>query len=119
MSKKTEFVKFVEMAIEVYPQEMNAEAREYWEAFQVSDDKTSGGFTENGKIILKFMQENTDTEMWKAKDIADQIGISSRSVSGSIRKLVTDGYVEKLGQNPTIYKITENGKNINVEGENE
>jgi hypothetical protein len=32
---------------------------------------------------------------------------------------VTDGYVEKLGQNPTIYKITENGKNINVEGENE
>jgi DNA-binding MarR family transcriptional regulator len=119
MSKKTEFVKFVKALIDETNQEMNNEAREYWEAFQVSDDKTGGGFTENGKMILKFMQDNTDTEMWKAKDIADMIGLSSRSVSGSIRKLVTDGYVEKLGQNPTIYKITENGKNINVEGENE
>ena len=36
-------------------------------------------------------------------------------VSGAMRKLVTDGFVEKVGQDPVIYSITENGKNINIE----
>jgi len=120
MSKKLEFIKFIEKAIETYPQEMNEEAAEYWAAFKMTDGDTEKPlFTDNGKLILKFLQDNQQTEMWKAKEIAEQLGISSRSVSGSIRKLVTDGFVEKLGQNPTIYKITEDGKNINVEGEKE
>ena len=50
--------------------------------------------------------------MWKAKDIADKIELSSRTVSGALRKLVSDGYVEKTGKNPVIYNITEKGKNI-------
>jgi hypothetical protein len=32
-----------------------------------------------------------------------------------MRKLVTDGFVEKVGQDPVIYSITENGKNINID----
>ena len=119
MSKKLEFIKFVEKMMIYTDVEMNEEAKEYWEAFKITDGKSESGFTANGKIILQFLQSNSDTDMWKAKDIADQVGLNSRSVSGSIRKLVTDGYVEKLGQNPTIYKITENGKNINIEGEKE
>jgi hypothetical protein len=31
-----------------------------------------------------------------------------------MRKLVTDGFVEKMGQEPTIYSITDNGKNIEI-----
>ena len=38
--------------------------------------------------------------------------VSSRTISGAIRKLVTDGYVEKVGQEPVIYALTEKGKNI-------
>jgi predicted transcriptional regulator len=53
--------------------------------------------------------------MFKAKDIAEGLFISSRAVSGAIRKLVTDGYVEKVGQDPVIYSITEEGKNIKFE----
>lgn len=53
--------------------------------------------------------------MWKAKDIAEGLFVSSRTVSGSIRKLVTDGFVEKVSQDPVIYSITEKGKNINIE----
>ena len=52
--------------------------------------------------------------MWKAKDIAEGLFISSRTVSGAMRKLVADGFVEKVGQDPTIYSLTENGKNINI-----
>ena len=61
------------------------------------------------------MQEHPDTNTWKSKDIAEGLFISSRSVSGSIRKLVNDGFVEKVGQDPTIYSITEQGKNIKID----
>ena len=62
--------------------------------------------------------------MWKAKDIAERMGISSRGVSGAMRKLVSDGFCEKIGENPIVYKLTEKGKNFNLneielnEGEN-
>jgi predicted transcriptional regulator len=72
-------------------------------------------FTDNGKLILKFLQEHQETPMWKARDIAEGLFISSRAVSGAMRKLVTDGFVEKVGQDPVIYSITDNGKNIDIE----
>jgi Mn-dependent DtxR family transcriptional regulator len=53
--------------------------------------------------------------MWKSRDIAEGLFISSRSVSGAKRKLVTDGFVEKIGQDPAVYSLTENGKNIKIE----
>ena len=115
MSKKQEFIKFVEMAIEAYPCPMNDDARLYWEAFIGSSDTEKPTFTDNGKLIMKFLQENTDTPMWKARDIAEGLFISSRAVSGAMRKLVTDGFVEKVGQDPVIYSITEKGKNIDIE----
>ena len=52
-------------------------------------------------------------------DIAEKMFVSSRTVSGSLRKLVTDGYVEKLGENPVIYSLTEKGKNVDINKENE
>ena len=52
--------------------------------------------------------------MWKAKDIAEGLFISSRGVSGAMRKLVTDGYVEKVGQDPVIYSLTEKGKIVEI-----
>ena len=76
--------------------------------------------TENGKVILKFLQEHLETKVWKAKDVAEQLGISSRGASGTMRKLVNDGFCEKLGQDPVIYSLTEKGKNyVIIEGENE
>ena len=76
--------------------------------------------TENGKVILKFLQNHPETIVWKAKDVAEQLGISSRGASGTMRKLVNDGFCEKLGQDPVIYSLTEKGKNyVIIEGENE
>ena len=48
------------------------------------------------------------------RDIAEALFVSSRSVSGAMRKLVTDGFVEKIGQDPVMYSLTEKGKNIEI-----
>ena len=71
--------------------------------------------TDNGKIILKFLQEHQDSSLWKARDIAESLFISSRTVSGAMRKLVSDNFCEKVGENPTIYTLTEKGKNFIIE----
>ena len=117
MSKKQEFINFIEMVLnENKGNEMPENVRLYWDAFRgAGEDGEKPLFTDNGKLILKFMQDHTETPMWKARDIAEGLFISSRAVSGAMRKLVTDGFVEKVGQDPVIYSITENGKNITIE----
>ena len=93
-------------------------AKTFWESL-IKDEKIDKPlFTENGKLILKFLQDNTETDIWKAKDIAEGLFVSSRTVSGALRKLVTDGFVEKMGENPVIYSLTEKGKNIEIKEEN-
>ena len=117
MSKKQEFINFIEMVLnENKGNEMPENVRLYWDAFRgAGEDSEKPLFTDNGKLILKFMQDHTETPMWKARDIAEGLFISSRAVSGAMRKLVTDGFVEKVGQDPVIYSITETGKNITIE----
>lgn len=69
--------------------------------------------TESGLQILEYLQEH-DSKNLKAKDIADGMGVSSRKISGAIRKLVTDGFVDKFGKNPVIYSLTEKGKSFDI-----
>ena len=118
MSKKQEFISYVKDLMDAtseYPVPMSDEARLYWEAFCGTTEAEKPMFTDNGKLILKWMQENTSDPMLRAKDIAEGLFIGSRAVSGAMRKLVTDGFVEKVGQDPVIYSITEKGKNIKIE----
>ena len=119
MSKKQEFINYVkelQAHCDAYSTiEMSEDARLYWEAFCGTTDTERPMFTDNGKLILKWMQNNTSDPMLRAKDIAEGLFISSRAVSGAMRKLVTDGFVEKVGQDPVIYSITEKGKNIKIE----
>lgn len=108
MSLKQDFISYVESNFVTNPMPDNL--IEYWEKFKGgsgSGDKPQ--FTENGKKILIYLKDHTDVKTWKAKDIAEGMFISSRTVSGAIRKLVTDGYVEKVGQDPVIYSITDKG----------
>ena len=53
--------------------------------------------TDNGKMILSFLQQAEEYfEIGlKCKEIADEIGVNSRGISGSMRKLLEYGYVEK------------------------
>ena len=74
-------------------------------------------FTPNGKLILKYMQDNKENynNIFKAKDIGEGLGISSRTASGGLRKLVTDAYVEKVGADPIVYALTDKGTTANLE----
>ena len=62
MSKKQEFIKYVkelQSHCDAYSTiEMNDEARLYWEAFCGNDDIEKPMFTDNGKLILKYLQDN-------------------------------------------------------------
>lgn len=116
MSKKEKFVKVVQEALfdKVDLTEMDPDVVAYWEAFKGKEEADKPMFTDNGKIILKYLQDNPDITSAKAKDIGEGLFISSRAVSGAIRKLVNDGFVEKIGQDPVLYSITEKGKTIEI-----
>ena len=115
MSKKAEFINFIESQIDDWS-EASEGAQAYWEAFKGKEEVDKPLFTDNGKLILKYLQDHlTDMPMGKAKDIGEGLFISSRAVSGAIRKLVTDRYVEKIGQDPVVYSLTEKGKNTIIE----
>lgn len=115
MSKKEEFINYIEQLI-TDENEMPEGVKIYWEAFKEGKTaKEKSLFTENGKIILNYMK-TTDNEIpQKAKDIAEAIGLSARSVSGSMRSLVSGGYVESLDTEPKKYLITELGKNTIID----
>lgn len=118
MSKKQEFVDWVESMVSGSPIEPSEDALMYWEALKsVNEASEKPAFTDNGKLILQQLQTMPDG-MYKARDIAEALFIAPKSVSGAMRKLVTDGYVEKVGKDPIMYSITEKGKNVNFEGEN-
>ena len=117
-SKKEIFINEVKAAIdglEETPEKyFSSDALDYWNALQISGDGGKPKFTDNGKLVLEYMQENVDTynNLFKAKDIGEGMEISSRTVSGAMRKLVNDGYVEKVGENPTVYSLTVSGKEV-------
>lgn len=79
--------------------------------------KEKSAVTDNGKMILKYMQISS-SNMMKAKDIAEGLFVSSRQIAGAMRKLVSDEYVTKIGENPIVYMLTNKGKEFIIE-ENE
>lgn len=105
---------------ELTKQLMNDSIRAYLDVLTESTETEKPILTKNGAKILEFLQEHCDVKLWKSKDIAEQMGTSSRGVSGTMRKLVSDGFCEKLGQDPIVYSLTEKGKNYQIiKGENE
>ena len=128
MNAKQKFIEMVEMLINAYnvqngvetPLNLDlkyTEALAYFETLKVEKTKEKVAFTDNGKLILQYMIDNIEqhSNLFKARDIADGTFISSRSVSGSMRKLITDGYVEKMGAEPIVYSLTDLGKSLKFE----
>ena len=113
MSKKEKFIEMVEALLKETPETtIDAEAIEYFESLKKINETEKPKFTAFGLKILQFMQDNKTTfnNMFKAKDIGEGLFISSRSVSGVIRKLVADKYVEKIGTEPIVYSLTKKGE---------
>lgn len=114
---KQEFLEFLNSLIEAAPdvaeEKMTDSVKKFIETLsEKNDDKPE--ITDNGKVILDYMQKSTES-LLKSRDIAEGLFVSSRKVSGGLRKLVTDGFVEKVSKDPVIYTLTEKGKNFIIE----
>ena len=120
MTNKEKFIEEIEKIVENFEepvplQEVLSE-QAYSFFLSLKEDKSENGeLTEKGTEILNYMQkqsEGNDSATFTAKSIGEGLGQNSRSVSGGMRKLVSCGYVEKAGENPIVYKLTEKGKNL-------
>ena len=111
MNNKDKFFKEVDGIISNGIYSFSEEALEgFKELKSVLKDKTN--LTDNGKKILQYMQKHfEETENnFKSKTIGDGLFVSGRSVSGSMRKLIANGYVTKISTNPVAYALTNLGK---------
>ena len=116
MSKKSKFIECVEEGLfsKINLSDLDADVVDYWNALKGTTDVEKPMFTDNGKIVMEYLKGLSTDIPLKSKDIAEALFISSRTVSGAMRKLVTDGFVEKIGQDPVMYNLTEKGKNIEI-----
>lgn len=85
---------------------------DFWNIFQSQNENSD--LTENGMKVLKYMQLNLEkhNNLFTARSIGEGLFLSSRSIAGTMRKLINDGYAEKTGNNPVYYSLTEEGKTL-------
>ena len=117
MTNKEKFIEEIELLLASDAGfEFSESAMAYFNTLKTTKEGNSKAITENGIKILQFMQENWESRnnLFKAADIGEGLFMSGRSVSGSMRKLVTDGYATKEGKDPVVYAITEKGKNFTL-----
>ena len=113
---KKEFLEFIKKLIEANPdlaKELMTENVETYLKVLEQEEEEKPELTDNGKNILNFLQ-NAEKSLFTAKEIALDLGCSSRVVSGAMRKLVADKFVEKIGTGPVTYTLTEKGKNYQI-----
>ena len=98
----SEFYKLLKQGLEA----INApdEAKEMLEQLRKAGGNKKPAITPKGAALLDYMMQNP-TDLYTAQTIGVALQLNSRSVSGSMRALVNLGLVEKLGQNPTVYKL--------------
>lgn len=111
MSNKQAFIEYVKSLMDNANIPMEENVQKYWESLCAERPaKEKPPFTENGKMVLAYMKDNyANDNNFTAKSIADNLMVSGRTVSGCMRKLVTDGYVEKASVDPVSYCLTDKG----------
>ena len=116
MTNKEVFIQTVEELFDTHATEIPDVAWSYFEQLKATAEKEKPPFTENGAKVLIWMQENYESynNILKAKEIGDGLFCSSRTVSGAMRKLITDGYVSKTEGTPTCYSLTDLGMTVEV-----
>lgn len=117
MSKKQKFIDCLEDAFfsKVNVNDLDPDVVSYWEALKGVKDADKPIFTDNGKLVMEYLKGLPEGgPALKSREIAEALFVSSRTVSGAMRKLVTDGFVEKIGQDPVMYTLTEQGRSIEL-----
>ena len=120
MTDKESFLDYVGRIIEEFDKDITKtvhgdQVRRYWKVL-LDGEETDKKVTENGQKILIFMQENEEAmnNIFTAKEIAEALFVSGRSISGSMRKLFFVFYINKEGNNPVKYSLTDLGRNLSL-----
>ena len=122
MTKKEAFIKYVKDSgifnVEL-EDDVFVNAKLYFDVLAGTGDAEKPKFTSIGKQVLTFMRDNKETynNLFTCKAISEAMSIASRSISGGCRKLVNDGYLEKLGENPVVYALTESGETVELDND--
>lgn len=123
MTKKEKFINCIQSEIfdnpDIYSENWEADWDDicsFWEDYKKCTTPPKD-MTENGLKVLTWMQEHIEemSNIFTAKEIGEGLFTSGRSISGSMKKLVNDGYVEKIGKNPVQYSLTEAGKLYHID----
>ena len=123
MTKKEKFINCIQTEIfdnpNIYSENWEADWDDicsFWEDYKKCTTPPKD-MTENGLKVLTWMQEHIEemSNVFTAKEIGEGLFTSGRSISGSMKKLVNDGYVEKIGKNPVQYSLTESGKLYHID----
>lgn len=104
--------------LEIYTKYFSPEALAFYQELVENQDKLSkNAVTENGVKILNMMQDNLEkySNIFSSKQLGELLFMSPRSVSGSMKKLINDGYVEKKGGSPVCYGLTDLGKDFQID----
>lgn len=120
-SKREQFIELVDLLMEdaAINKDEWTDALIYFEALKMQKDKEKPVITDKGAEILLYIQNNYQNykNMFSAKVIAEGMGAATKSVSASMRGLVTGGFLEKISDKPVIYSITDAGKNFDLSKE--
>lgn len=115
---KEDFIKFLNSLMDANPalteSLMNENVRTYLDVLTKGETKDKPLFSDNGLVVFKFMKGNTDATAMSSKNIAEQVGLTSKQVSGCARKLVNDGFLEKVSTNPVYYALSQKGKDFEL-----
>ena len=118
---KEDFIKFLNELMNANPtlteELMNDNVQGYINVLLDGKEDKRPQFSENGLIIFNFMRETETGTAMPAKSIATEVGLTSRQVSGAARKLVTDGFLEKVSTNPVYYALSQKGKDFEFTNE--
>ena len=123
MTKKEKFINCIQTEIfdnpDIYSENWEADWDDicsFWEDYKKCTTPPKD-MTENGLKVLTWMQEHIEemSNVFTAKEIGEGLFTSGRSISGSMKKLVNDGYVEKIGKNPVQYSLTETGRLYHID----
>ena len=109
MTAKENFISEIEKLLKTNT--INEDAMNYFTEFKNGTVKNSSVITEKGAAVLEYLQGQNDDYIFSAKMLSEALDMNTRSISGTMRKLAADGYVEKMSTlSPITYKITELGK---------
>jgi len=115
MTNKEAFIKIIQREIfdnaDVYAENYDdggtySKALDFWTDFLAKEQEKP--MPEKSAALLTFMQENKEkyNNLFTSAAIATEMGISGKSIGGSMRSLVSKGYVTKIVGTPIVYQLT-------------